>query len=831
MLSHLGILLCSVYVGSVAFAVQREVLQVKGGGCVLDLDARTGRILAVNGTSLRSGERGLWRVRLQNGTTFDQAAFEAHPEGRIVREGSTFTYHEGHASVTIAFKPCAEGVDLCATVTAGGEDPVTEMELPARLRFDSVAVDRFYMPSRGNQGLGFAFNRAFFEETSRLRTPTWRPEGSRPWKRTPAAERSAKITRDLAAALHRSARPKLGLVWLPCGPEWGSGESVNSYELRLRKGMRAVSNECSVVRLASVAALEDALSRDDFRLILNPYGDLVPMRAAAEIPSVKSRIKAYERAGGVWVSAVALADIAAFVPRGYCSYGFAYPNLFMDFCQLVTAEGSALSLYGVRPRPPHPPWKLAREHHFVPGSLVCGGDECGGYVDHAFRMYLKKGETVRLPAVRLAAGRPLRMALDDYARANDLTRPLSEKASPERLAKLKEAVNAVIYGGRHDACTKVVDRLPAPALVHVQRYLKGGFDKEYPDHLPTNVKAFGTDAQHRAFIDHLHARGHLYMPYTNPTWWCDEPRGPTFLAAGDAPLLVDEKGRHHPEHYGRNRGWTTCLWHPAVIAANRRTRTAFTTTLPADVLFQDQCGARRSPLDFNPASPSPTAYAEGMISLVEDDAAYVPLGTEDGWDKVANAELALFGCMWKMCPRCLGVEERDYHTLDKEIIPPEAYTIEPLALYLMHEKCLFYHHDLSGTSYCPRVLAWQLATGVNFSVNVSHYPYLKDEEHRVWCDYVAMLQKKVMSRIAGRRLDAWRHDRAPLFTRTDVSPCTRADDGVIYARWGDVDCVVNLGDVPRQAAGVILAPYGYRIAAPGLLATFLNGRKPEIKEP
>ena len=71
-------------------------------------------------------------------------------------------------------------------------------------------------------------------------------------------------------------------------------------------------------------------------------------------------------------------------------------------------------------------------------------------------------------------------------------------------------------------------------------------------------------------------------------------------------------------------------------AANRRTVRQFTQELPVDLLFQDQCGARRWSPDFNPASPTPTAYIEGLLSMVEEDSRDVPLATEDGWDRVSS---------------------------------------------------------------------------------------------------------------------------------------------------------------------------------------------------
>lgn len=59
-----------------------------------------------------------------------------------------------------------------------------------------------------------------------------------------------------------------------------------------------------------------------------------------------------------------------------------------------------------------------------------------------------------------------------------------------------------------------------PSLIHFADYLQGGFDKQYPDHLPPSP-GFGTPEEFRAFAQRSRQLGHLTMPYTNPTWWCD----------------------------------------------------------------------------------------------------------------------------------------------------------------------------------------------------------------------------------------------------------------------------------------------------------------------
>ena len=806
---------------------EEGALVIRGGGGALSVDPVYGDILPGSDGVFRSGDLGLWSVKFKSGTRLSASEFRKHPEWRVERTGNRFVFREGHADVTVEFVGGPDGVDVRGTVVAKKDDPVLSFELPARLWFDPAKVDRFYMPQRGNGGMGFALKRSFFEETSKLRYPSWRQVGPRPWKRNPPEERTARVAAELKSAVRASDRPKVGFVRCPCGPEWGSGDSLIGYRRKLDGELRAAKAEVEVVNIGSYAELVAALKDDRFRLVLNPYGDLVPMRGAGDIAPTVAAVRDYVARGGRWVSAVDVAEITAFVPGGYLSYAAPYPNLFMDFCHLRTVDGGDVSVYGVRPRPAHKAWENPPEFHFVPGSLACGGAARGGYVDHTFAVYGVMGRPFAVPAVRFAFGRRLQEAVDDYARANDLTRPLADKIPAERLATLKRAALVTMYGSRADRCAEVADRLPPPALVHISSYLKGGFDKEYPDHLPSNAARFGTDAEHRAFIDRLRVRGHLYMPYTNPTWWCDHPRGPTFQAAGEAPLLIGADGRHNHEVYKQD-GWTTCFWHPAVIAANRRTVSQFLTDLPVDILFQDQCGARRCPYDFNPAAPSPVAYSEGLLSQVEEDAARVPLGTEDGWDRVANEEICLCGVSWQTIPRHLDFRKSDYRPLQKELASPETWEIEPLAARLMHEKCLFYCHDLSGSAFCSRLVAWDLAMGYNLSVDASPGKYLRKADVRTWCEYVMALQRHVASKIAGQPLREWRHDRAPLLARTDIAATDRRDDGVVTARWGEVRCVVNLGDVPRTVGDVRLAPYGYVVEGPGFRADYLEGRSPRL---
>lgn len=804
-----------------------ESVSVRGGGGAMAVDPRCGNILAVTPGGFRSGPYGLWRLKFADGSELAADDFRRHPEWTVTREGMRFIYRNDKVQVIVDFAGNDHGVDVKGSVTCRSNIAVMDFECPARLLFDPGNVDRFYMPQRGNGGHGMALKRSFFEETSRLQYPSWRTASRRTWEPGTLKENDAAVEKMLTEAVVASNRPKVGFISMKCGPEWGV-HTKNRVGCRLWVYEKLKSEAAEIVDIGNYAELMKALASDEYRFIFNAFADLLPMTSADDVAPTVAALKAYETRGGRWVSSAPVDSIAARVPGGYYSYSFLYPNLAMDFCQLNTTDGECVAVFGVRPRPRHRPWQCPRQFHFVPGELGVGGCGSGGYVDRSFKAYVRKGESFEAPAVRFAFVPSLDKGLAAYAKANDIGKPMSEKASARLIATLKQAPVVTMYGTRAARCAKVANFLPTPAVIHLTSYLRGGFDKEYPDHLPSNEAQFGTDSEHAALIKSLHERGHLYMPYVNPTWWCDHPRGPTFQAAGEAPLLVRLDGTHNREVY-KNDGWTTCFWHPAVIAANRRIVSQFTKDFPADILFQDQCGGRRFHYDLNPAAPSPTAYTEGLLSQVEEDAARVPLGTENGWDKVIDEELCVFGMCWATIPRRTDFRERrDYNMLAKELISPETWEIEPLVLRLMHDKCFFYCHDLSGHVFCDRLVAWDLALGYNLSYDASIGKYDGLGRPLAWDRYVSALQKHVVSHIAGEPLGKFRHDRSPLFGE-GRDALSRLDDGLVVATWGQTRCVVNLGDVPRRVAKDIeLAPYGYIVTGPGFRAEYLQGSCPKI---
>lgn len=612
----------------------------------------------------------------------------------------------------------------------------------------------------------------------------------------PLAVQSVKsvILHQLAAA--PIDRRKVGLLKLPNGPQTGGWTTVeiNDWATSLRNLPGA-----EYVELRNAKELLAALASGNFAAVVNPYGEGCVAPAEGGMAATVAAIKAYTQAGGNWFETAGYPFYYVLEPVRYFQDSIPYPPCFADF-QALEAEGSTAVVY--RASLPSQPWD--RSDLFTPGRLAFGGDEAGGWCERPFACWVPAGQSWRTPAVRVKVGGAVPQHLADYAVANGMTKKLAEKMKPEVWDKFRQAVMVKVDGPARDK-TAYLDKLPVPTVVHFSDYLKGGFDKEYPDHLPPHPN-FGTPAEFKEFLATAKAAGHLTMPYTNPTWWCDEPKGPTFENYGDEPLLKQLNGKLSPERYGTpgNTGFSITLWHPAVQEANRKTRTEFLEDYPIDILFQDQCGARAWRWDTNPASPNPAAYADGMISMCDEDAALVPLSTEGGWDGIVNAEAQLCGLSWDIVPTEHGPS---YRTLRKHKVPGDLWTVYPVTQYLAQDKCSFIYHDLGQFVTNREVLAWTLGLGFNMTYRCRATD-LANPAVQDWIGWLDVLQKQVCSGYLGGTLRDWQHTR-----RIGDHPYD-----VIRSDFGGVSIVANLDSQPVEVEGLNLAGYGFHAVSATMVA-------------
>jgi len=599
-----------------------------------------------------------------------------------------------------------------------------------------------------------------------------------------------RVCRHLAQ-VDRAGRLVIGMIDLENGPSHGgwAASSVEDWRRSLQSDIELARAGIRIELLSTAGSVISAARSSNYLAILNPYGEYAPAPLSGGLDATIDAVRAYVRAGGNWFETGGYSFYYVLKPVKYFAFSDKYPSLFADFFHLDTHNGG-VSIFRVAPIN-WAPFEGAANHDciFVPGEAGFGGDDDGGYLDRSFATYVKPGQTWQTPAVRIKFGSDAITDIAEYSHSNGIDRSLSDKMPAPLFNRFKQSV-LVKYGGK---CSELLDNLqylPRSVIVHFDEYLHGGFDKQYPDLLPPNPR-FGTPQDLRKLIDTIRADGMLSMPYTNTSWWCDHPRGPTFLASGDAPLLKQEDGTPYHEKYNTNDGWTVCFWHPAVSDADLTDLRLFSTDYPVDIVFQDQTGARSWLYDFSPASPTPYAYTEGLISMARRDAQLMPLATECGWDRVVNCECEFCGLSWG-------------HTE----FPRDECCVFPLAEYIAHDKVAFIQHDLGQSTTDQATMTKLLALGFGFTF-IERASSAGLDPQREWLEWLARIQKSVCARYIGQ----------PLVSFSDSMAEGNPDSGeVIRAKYGPVKIVANLSRTTQIVDGKTLAASGFLATSPGMLA-------------
>lgn len=613
------------------------------------------------------------------------------------------------------------------------------------------------------------------------------------------------IIRKLKRENRLNGRTKIYMVRIP------SGAFTFPHQADWLKAMRSVAPELKLIE--SPEEMAKAVRDPETAVILNPWRECC--FSAPDVPLEKfiHEVRSYICNGGYWFECGGYSFYYEIQTAEYLNLGkTSSPGAYADFFHFDMKNGS-LALYAVQPRT-YKPFAGRKDHGaiFIPSVFDVGGDESGGFVERAFGGYWKPGKKQVFPVLRiLFEQNPIASAFG-FAKDNQAKRPLSGKIRPELLNTLKRSVICLADQPPHNQTAnqllKALNFLPSPIVIHIARYLHGGFDKQYPDHLPPNQE-WGSIEDFGRVIRACHERGMLFMPYVNNTWWCDRPKGPTFLKFGDAALQRGADGKPQGEFYGNNIGWTTTMWHPHVRMANETLIRQFTEEHPVDLLFQDQCGGRayyaldrRTPrYDFNPASPTPYAATEGILSTVETDARRIPLMTEEGWWGIQNSEVM-------MCGFSHGLIRFWFRTMQLDsFYSPSVWNIFPLVQAIGHDTTLMSHHN-SADIRTPGRLAWTLAFGFHIT---AHYP--ADPAGLQWLRWLDSVQKSVVSRYSGKPLKEWKH----LWGE-------HGEPGLMKAVYGDVSILANMTGASRTEGPFTLANDGFLVQAPGLLAAYAEGK-------
>jgi hypothetical protein len=207
-------------------------------------------------------------------------------------------------------------------------------------------------------------------------------------------------------------------------------------------------------------------------------------------------------------------------------------------------------------------------------------------------------------------------------------------------------------------------------------------------------------------------------------------------------------------------------WSPAVRTRSTQELDAW-HALGADCVFLDQIGARPWLRDFNAASPTPLAYDDGWLSLLEPYRGRC-LMAEDGWDRLARDFVGFHGGLLMM--------QRELAYVD-HYFGAGNWQPYPLATWLFHDKVLMYQHDLYDLSLAidGEVLTWNAAFGL-----VESYEWKLGNEQSPWLVLAARLQQALGPHYAG----------VPLESYTQLAP------GVTRSVFGDLTVDANLSAAP-----------------------------------
>ncbi len=420
-----------------------------------------------------------------------------------------------------------------------------------------------------------------------------------------------------------------------CAVEFGPGERLEPQDWTARAGADGVWRFAGTAGGAELA-LEIAPQAD--RVIFS--GEIVCREGVATRIALPGRIDldGAARERFYWPRVLGVELNESYLEGGSRTI-LNYPPAFADFC---AARIGGASLFFYRAEAEETPWT----------SQVCiqGGDPPLFWRSYLAR--IRSGERRRIPAMAIQVGGDLREALLRYKADCALGKPLDEKMAPDALAQWRRMAEVQVPAPA-DGGLEILRHLPKPAVAYITNWMFGGFNRQFPDFLPPNA-AFGGEEGLREFVRIAHEAGHWVRPYVNFTWWSEGWEGPdrrpapdsrpapTLEARGEAALTLDAAtGKPIREYYHGAYGYTACPGHPLVIDRARDTRQALADDYGVDMFYEDQLGARRWPLDANPALASPMDFGAALMRLGRESAALRPVATEWGHDRALEFAVTL----------------------------------------------------------------------------------------------------------------------------------------------------------------------------------------------
>lgn len=451
------------------------------------------------------------------------------------------------------------------------------------------------------------------------------------------------------------------------------------------------------------------------------------------------------------------------------TFGTRYPGYGGTFADLIWLEGDGgrLALYTLQAGGSIPYLDLGFYHDedYVADTAV---------LMHTYHVHVPNGSAYTTPWVRLRVGDTAMEAIQAYRADNGIAAYPSLRAKLgtryEQLAAAPSYKADVQQIGRpFSAYGPLLQRIPAPGILHLMAFQPGGFPANHPDLLPP-AAAWGSTADMAEMVRQAQARGLLVMPYTDPTWW--DAQSPTIINL-PPPLtprdvaVQDRNGNPLVEPHDSRQGYVVSPYPAFVRNRLERLVREMTVDIPSDLLYEHGVGWVAWWPDYNPASSSPMAYMDGWLAhtrTYRDKR----LMTSAGYDRLAETAVGFHGSV--LLNQVLGQTDEWWGA--------GGWQPYPLATALARDKVLFYQNDLAPETFTTRkgILRWNLAMGymLSYDVVASGYGGGLDSE---WLDVVSAFQRWVLATYADQRVTGFTWEDELGLTRTDFETCR------VHANW------------------------------------------------
>ena len=160
---------------------QHQVLISETNGSIVSITAPGGGLIAAG------GEAGLWSVAFTTNSgsssktgDVQAAAFSSTSSSNVFQWALSpatnllfLTYSNAALTVVVTASNREDGVEFSASVTPRATN-VYALTLPAPLRFEPAALDRFIAPNHSSDGVGMAYNKTFFQAQDEDSPASWK---------------------------------------------------------------------------------------------------------------------------------------------------------------------------------------------------------------------------------------------------------------------------------------------------------------------------------------------------------------------------------------------------------------------------------------------------------------------------------------------------------------------------------------------------------------------------------------------------------------------------------------------------------------------------------